>query len=98
MVGVLLAEAGVAWAPGMARATKADTAATAATTPTARALVSRLTRARAASRRRAANFPARSDSSVRVVGGALDLTPALYEAGPYEFMNLTCSGDRTRRS
>ncbi|MBO0714234.1 MAG: hypothetical protein J2P59_05735, partial [Acidimicrobiales bacterium] len=53
VVGVLLAEAGVAWAPGMARATKADTAATAATTPTARALVSRVTRARAASRRRA---------------------------------------------
>jgi hypothetical protein len=78
VVGALLDEAGAAWAPGMARATNADTAATAATTPMARALVSRVTRARPASRRRAA--AARADGDPGVTASSTDGTAGLTRA------------------
>jgi hypothetical protein len=78
VVGALLDEAGAAWAPGMARATNAENAATAATTAMARALVSRVTRARPASRRRKAAARADADPGDQAASadGAVGLTRA----------------------
>jgi hypothetical protein len=78
VVGALLDEAGETWLPGMARATTADTAATAATTPMASALVSRVTRVRPASRRRAASARADGDPGDQAASakGAVVLTRA----------------------
>jgi hypothetical protein len=77
VAGALLDE-GEVWPPGMARATNADTAATAATTPMARALVSRVTRARPASRRWTAAARGRRDPGDQAAStdGTVGLTRA----------------------